>query len=119
MPSLALFISQSSRQRRLYHRTIIETQPTLDCESIISRSIAEGLVQLATHTFEAIALDDTLPIFEVGLFVELLNKKEKYADIQLAVLGFQHQQYIFPKQTVFCKSIFEIVSFLSRSCGTL
>ena len=98
MASSILCISINSRTRRLYHRLA----ETVDCECRTSSDIAEALTLMTIQRPSHLFLDSSIPVFEVSVLLDLLEKKPGWKEIQLAIVGFDSElHHIFPHRAWF------------------
>ncbi|OGJ22553.1 MAG: hypothetical protein A2804_02165 [Candidatus Pacebacteria bacterium RIFCSPHIGHO2_01_FULL_46_10] len=110
-----LFISQNSRTRRVYH----ELTQNITCEPNSARAIADALVQIILTPPDLIILDGALPIFEVSMFLEVLQKKPSLKRIPLFVFGLMERRHLFPADTRFIETNDDFVRCLQDFCSTV
>lgn len=110
-----LLISQNSRLRRLYHHAA----EAIECEIRPCTSIADALLQLVMTQIQVIIIEESIPMFEVTVFLDILAKKPEWNKAHLVAIGFEGQGHIFPQHTKFCTNESQFVSLLKDICATL
>lgn len=113
MPTL-LFISANSRLRRLYHRFA----ESVDCEYSSAGDVAEGLVHMMLKRPSIVMLDHSLPVFEVTILLEMLEKRPELNTVPLLAIGYDQLRHLFPPQTRFATSEEDIVREL-QDCSVI
>ncbi|HKY74476.1 MAG TPA: hypothetical protein VJ246_04160 [Patescibacteria group bacterium] len=110
-----LLICQNSRTRRLYHRVVEELQ----CETVIAKSVADSLVQLVVSKPSVVVLEESLPVFDVSMFLDVTKNNQQWMSLPLVVIGFANQRHLFPSRTLFCGNEQEFERSLKEICATL
>lgn len=110
-----LFISQNSRTRRVYHDLLNGEE----CDLVWAKSVADSLAQLVINSIDIIVMDDSIPMFEVSMFIEMLEKKPEWSELPLVVRGFSEQRHVFPPNARFAETDSQIVSCLKDLCASI
>ncbi|MBI5151604.1 MAG: hypothetical protein HZA34_03445 [Candidatus Pacebacteria bacterium] len=110
-----LFISQNSRLRRLYHQSAMQAE----YELIPTKSITEALLQLVMNPFSLIVIEESLPMFEVCTFFDVIDQKSGWADVPIIAIGFEGKRHMLPKRSVYCESSSHFVRLLKDLCATM
>ncbi len=110
-----LLISTNSRTRRVYH----SSTEKVHCECIPAKSIADALVQMVANRIDVIIIDSELSVFEVSMFLEIINKKSQWSALPLIVIGDTIPRHLFPKHAHFVQSETDFVRSLSDLCASV
>ena len=110
-----LLLCQNSRLRRLYHHAA----EGIECEIKPCSTVAEALVQLVVSPAGVIIIEESVPIFEITVFLDVLAKKAEWSKAALVVIGFEGRHHLFPRDTRFCSGESQFVSLVKETCDTL
>lgn len=110
-----LLLCQNSRLRRLYHHAA----EGIECEVKPCSTVAEALVQLVVSPASVIIIEESVPIFEITVFLDVLAKKPEWSKAVLFIIGFEGRHHVFPMSARFCSGESHFVSLLKETCATL